>query len=133
MKIGEIASAAGVSKDTVRHYVELGLLKADKDLSNGYQVFTEKSLSRLKFIKSAKDLGLQLADIQLIFADAERLQSPCPRVRDLMLQRLEDTRNRIAELNKQCERMSRAIAKWQKMPDGTPTGNSVCQLIESVE
>ncbi len=133
MKISELAKAAAVSKDTVRHYVDIGLLHADRDPINGYQVFGAKSLNRLQFIKAAKNLGLQLPDIQLIFADAENALSPCPRVRDLMVQRLEETRRRIAELSELYERMSRAVEQWQQMPNSTPNGNSVCQLIEQMD
>lgn len=131
MKIGEIAMAAGVSKDTVRHYVELSLLSPDKNPDNGYQMFSQKSLNRLRFIKAARELGLHLADIQLIFADAEETHSPCPRVRDLLLERLRETQERIAELTRLHDRMSRAVQQWEAMPNSEPNGHSVCKLIES--
>lgn len=131
MKIKEVAQAAGVSKDAVRHYVEIGLLQPYKNPDNGYQMFNEAALNRLRFIKAARELGLHLPDIQLIFADAERAASPCPRVRDLMQERLSEARARIAELTALCDRISNAMEQWQQMPDSTPNGHSICQLIES--
>ena len=129
MKISELAKAAGTSKDTVRHYVELGLLEPGRNPENGYQVFDDVALGRLNFIKTAR--GLSLQDIRTIFTDATRRQSPCPRVRNLMEQRIAETRRHIAELTALCERMEQAIGQWRDMPDRVPDGHSVCQLIES--
>ena len=91
MKIRELAKAAGTSKYTVRHYVELGLLEPGRNPENGYQVFDDVALGRLNFIKTARGLGLSLQDIRTIFIDATRRQSPCPRVRNLMEQRTDGT------------------------------------------
>ncbi len=131
MKISELAKAAGTSKDTVRHYVELGLLQPGRNPENGYQVFDEAALNRLNFIRMARGLGLGLQDIQLVFADAIHSKSPCPRVRHLMEQRVAETRRHIAELTELCERMEKAMSEWRGMPDSVPTGSSLCRLIES--
>lgn len=131
MRIGELAKAAGTSKDTVRHYVELGLLRAHKNPENGYQIFDGIALSRLNFIKTARGLGLSLPDIESIFADAMHEQSPCPRVRQLMTKRIAATREHIAKLSALCERMEQAIGEWRHMPDSVPNGESLCKLIES--
>lgn len=131
MKIGELAEKAGVTRDTIRHYVALGLLGAERNPDNGYQVFGTASLSRLQFIKTARQLGLHLEDIRQIFADAENAHSPCPRVRELMEQRIAETRKTIAELTQLCDRMEETIGEWETMPDSMPDGHSVCRLIES--
>ena len=131
MKISELAKAAGTSKDTVRHYVDLGLLQPARNPENGYLMFDEKALQRLNFIRMARGLGLALPDIRQIFADATRRQSPCPRVRHLLEQRVAETRKRIHELTLLCERMESALHEWQDMPDSVPTGSSICKLIES--
>lgn len=131
MRIGELSRRSGVSRDTIRHYVTLGLLLPGRDAANHYQLFDDRCLSRLRFIRSAKSLGLQLADIQAIFADAEERDSPCPRVRELMENRVRETRHRIAELQALCDRMESAMESWREMPDRSPNGTSVCHLIES--
>lgn len=131
MKIGELSRCSGVSRDAIRHYIALGLLVPSRDPGNGYQLFDDRALARLQFIRSARHLGLQLADIQAIFGDAERAGSPCPRVRGLMEGRIAETRRRIAELQLLCDRMEIAMEAWRTMPDCTPTGDSVCHLIES--
>ena len=131
MKISDLAGQADVTVDTVRHYVALGLLKPRRNPGNGYQEFSPKDLARLRFIRGARELGFRLEDIQAIFADAECGQSPCPRVRDLMAERLAETRRRIDKLTLLCERMEGAMEEWRNTPDSVPDGHSVCRLIES--
>jgi len=131
MKIGELAAAAGVSRDTIRHYLSLGLLVAGKDPENGYQIFGTEALSRLRFIRTARQLGFSLGDIRDIFGDADRGDSPCPRVRHALQDRIVQTRREIAELTRLCDHMEEAMAEWEAMPDSAPDGHSVCRLIES--
>jgi len=131
MKIGQLAEKAGVTRDSIRHYVAIGLLNPDRDPENGYQVFNSRALSRLKFIKAARRLGFYLDDVRQVFADADPSNSPCPRVRELMIRRIAETREAIAELTRLCEHMESVLAEWDCMPDSSPTGNSDCRLIES--
>jgi DNA-binding transcriptional MerR regulator len=131
MKISQLASKAGVTKDTIRHYVSIGLLSPERDKRNGYQIFGTQILSRLRFIRTARQLGFHLEDIQRIFTDADHAHSPCPRVREMMQQRIIETRKTIEELTALCDRMEASMAEWESMPDSTPDGYSVCHLIES--
>lgn len=59
----EIREKTGVSRDTLRHYVEIGLLKPDKDPKNEYLIYSEKDLETLNFILQAKNLGFSLEEI----------------------------------------------------------------------
>lgn len=131
MRIGELATQAEVSRDTIRHYVELGLLAPRRDPHNGYQLFDAAALERLRFIRVARALGFQLEEVRHIFAKARHGHSPCADVRDIIRQRLADTRSKIAALEALCARMEAAVQQWDAMPDGQPTGSSICQLIES--
>ena len=131
MKISELAKHAGVTRDTIRHYVAIGLLRAERDQDNGYQIFNSQALSRLQFIKTARQLGFRLNDIQEIFSDAAHDHSPCPRVRELIAHRITETRKTIEELTQLCDRMEISMSAWKGMPDGEPDGHSICRLIES--
>lgn len=131
MKIGELATAADVTRDTIRHYVSLGLINSGRDNENGYQIFDNQALSRLRFIKTARQIGFQLGEIREIFDDANHSTSPCPRVRELMVQHIAATRKTISELTELCNRMELALDDWQHMHDGVPDGHTVCRLIES--
>lgn len=131
MRIGELASRCGVTKDTIRHYLALGLLECERDAANGYQNFSEQAAAQLRFIKTSRQLGFSLEDIKAILADASAAHSPCPRVRNLIKERLTETRKTIAELTEQCNRMEASVTAWENLPDGAPHAQSICPLIES--
>ncbi|WP_355659501.1 MerR family transcriptional regulator [Halomonas salifodinae] len=131
MKVIELARAAEVTGETVRHYTREGLLHPSRDPDNGYQRYGTRDLERLRFIQRARTLGFSIAEIRDILAHADQGDSPCPLVRDLLTSRLPEIHARIQELQALAERMEQALAAWAEMPDGTPDGHSLCRLIES--
>lgn len=131
MKVNELAKRGGVTAETVRHYAREQLLAPERHPDNGYQLFSDTDLERLRFIQRARKLGFSVAEIRDILAHSDQGDSPCPMVRDLLTSRLPQIRSRIAELEALAQRMEQALASWQHMPDGTPDGHSVCRLIES--
>ncbi|MEC9481970.1 MAG: MerR family transcriptional regulator [Halomonas sp.] len=132
MKVGELAKAAGVTPETVRHYTREGLLVAQRNPDNGYQIYDSHALNRLRFIQRARTLGFSVREIGGILEHADQGDSPCPLVRDLLANRLPTIRQRIAELEALAERMEQALDAWRDMPDGVPDGHSLCRLIESL-
>ncbi|MBR2512602.1 MAG: MerR family DNA-binding protein [Halomonas sp.] len=131
MKVGELAKRGGVTAETVRHYTREGLLAPTRHPDNGYQLYSSTDAERLQFIQRARKLGFSVAEIRDILAHADQGDSPCPLVRDLLTNRLPQIRARITELEALAQRMEQALESWQEMPDGTPDGHSLCQLIES--
>ena len=131
MKVSELARRAGVTAETVRHYTREGLLHPTRDPANGYQLFNQTDLERLRFIQRARTLGFSVSEIGDILAHADQGDSPCPLVRDLLASRLPQIRARIQELEALASRMEQALEAWAEMPDGTPDGHSLCRLIES--
>lgn len=65
MLINELARKTGVSKDTIRHYQELGLLTADKQQAGSrfYNSFAEQNIDRIETIKLGKSMGFSLREI----------------------------------------------------------------------
>ena len=63
--------------------------------------------------------------------DAKQGNSPCPKVREILQARIEESQLKIQELTELQQRMQQALQQWQSMPDGNPTGDRVCSLIES--
>lgn len=48
MYLGEFAKRCGVHKDTVRNYVERGVLRDTRNPINNYRIFTEKDVQRMQ-------------------------------------------------------------------------------------
>lgn len=133
LTVHELAKDTGVTSDTIRHYTRIGLLNPERDKNNGYKLFRGADRQRVRFIRQAKDLGFTLNEIQDILGDANRGNSPCPRVREIIQQRIHDNRKKLEQLIVLQHRMEEALARWQRMPDGVPDGESVCHLIEAFD
>lgn len=73
MRIGELARRAGASRDTIRFYERHGLLWSapSRDASNNYRLYPEETIERLRMIMEARDAGLSIADLQLLFRHME--------------------------------------------------------------
>jgi len=130
VKVKDIAQAAGVKPDTVRFYTREGLLNPTRNPDNNYQQFDADDLRRLRFARKARQLGFSLPEIRSILAQADDHHSPCPMVREVFEQRLAQVEQDIHELQQLRQRMQSALRVWRDMPDGTPDGHTVCQLIE---
>ncbi|MCG8611622.1 MAG: MerR family DNA-binding protein [Pseudomonadales bacterium] len=133
MRVNELAKTVGVTPDTVRFYTRVGLLQPAKSPANGYKLYGNTEKKRLIFIVKARHLGFSVSEIQEVFDLSGQGSSPCCRVREIVKKRLQEARERIAELEKLTGRMELAVASWEAMPDSEPTGESVCGLIEMWE
>lgn len=131
MTVSEIAAKAAVEPHVVRYYTRIGLLCPTRDSRNGYRSYSNYELVRLRFIHQAQSLGFTLRDIEQIFEESSRRESPCPGVRATIERRIEENKVRLQELMRLQQRMERALVQWASMPDGMPNGESVCHLIES--
>ena len=65
MLIGELAKNAQVTKESIRHYISLGLLKPTQANAGTrlYNEFTQADVERVKYIKLAKSLGFTLKEL----------------------------------------------------------------------
>lgn len=123
-----LADRAGVIPDAVRHYVKIGLIRPRRNSANHYRLFSDSDVERVVFIGRAKSLGHTLEEMGWIFHGSERGYAPCPKVRDIMANRIAENRQRLEELFLLQRRMEAALEQWQKMPDGVPDGKSICHL-----
>ena len=66
MLIGQIANQTGVTKDAIRHYIDVGLLKPTPKQAGtrNYQDFSDRDVERLKWIVLGKSLGFTLSEIE---------------------------------------------------------------------
>ncbi|MCM3004248.1 MerR family transcriptional regulator [Priestia koreensis] len=65
MRIGEFVSLLNTTKDTVRHYEDLGLITPTRVQNKKY--YGEKDKIDFKVIQECKHFGLTLSDIQALF------------------------------------------------------------------
>lgn len=130
MQLIDCARQAGVTTDTLRHYLRVGLIAPDGRTASGYRTFSERSVARVRFIRGALALGFTLKDAAELVEVGQRGELPCPRARSLLDQRLAEQGRQLDEALRLHRRMQRAVDDWKKRPDGVPDGHSVCGLIE---
>ena len=93
LSIGELASAAGVPRSTVRYYERAGLLRPQQRSASNYRLYSEDDLRRLRFIRAAQATGFTLADVTQLLRPA-----PCAKVQHLIEDRLAHVAARMKEL-----------------------------------
>jgi MerR family copper efflux transcriptional regulator len=64
IKIGELAERCGVSRDTVRFYERVGLLREPSRAKSRHRIYDRKAVAQLRLIRGLQRLGLTLEDIR---------------------------------------------------------------------
>ncbi|MGJ5830061.1 MerR family transcriptional regulator [Streptomyces ossamyceticus] len=64
MLIGELAKAAGTSARALPHYEQAGLISSERAL-NGYRVYDERAVVRVRNIRHLLAAGLTLDDVRV--------------------------------------------------------------------
>lgn len=63
MRIGELSSRSGLSRDALRFYEKRGLIRAHRS-PNGYRHYPEGTLFILGYVRTAQRLGFSLSEIE---------------------------------------------------------------------
>ncbi len=97
MRIGELAQATAVSRDTLRFYEERGLIAAQRS-ANGYRYYPAEMVQLVQLIKTAQRLGFSLNEIGHSVAELWKAPSPDLAIAQLLRDKLVLIENRIGEL-----------------------------------
>jgi len=127
--IGIIAKQTDVPIKTIRYYEEVGLLSKPARTASRYRLYAPETVDRLQFIKKAQNLGLQLADIKEILELADRGRCPCGHVQRLLRKRLDELRQKIADLRSLEHRVALATQRGCP-PNFRPRGKAICPTIQ---
>lgn len=108
MTIGELAKKAGVNVQTIRFYERERLLPdAHRWPDSGYRDFDDEALLRLKFIRSAKELGFTLREIKELLDLRILPGESCAEMKQLLELKLADLDRRMKEMR----RLRRVLGK----------------------
>jgi DNA-binding transcriptional MerR regulator len=112
MKIGQVATGAEVTVDTVRFYERRGLLPEPQRRPSGYREYPASTVERIRMARALQNLGFTLDEIiQMLHAhdagtatcDSEmwRLEGALERIDD-KIEELRRTRHLLADTMREC-------------------------------
>jgi MerR family transcriptional regulator, mercuric resistance operon regulatory protein len=133
MLIGELADAVGVTSQAIRFYERKGLLPDAERGANGYRVYNEATLARLRFIHVAQAAGLTLSEIRSIIDLRDDGTAPCAHVVTLIDSKLADVRTRIRQLAALQAELE-ALLERSRLLDPADCGeDDICHILSSQE
>ncbi len=98
MRIGDVATRAGVNPQTLRYYERRGILGEPKRSPAGYREYPSDTVRLIRFIKRAQELGFTLTEIEELIT----LRQPTPKrrgkVRELAAAKMKDIDEKLARL-----------------------------------
>src|SRR5438128_1281948 len=116
LRVGELASAVGLTPDTIRYYERARLLPPPERTATGYRSYGAWAVDRLMFIQGAQRLGLRLADIRELLSVRDTGSCPCEPAEALL-------RRRLAEVDAEIARRVALRAEMVAMADALPAAD----------
>lgn len=132
--IGTLATKANTTKDTVRHYDQLGLLKSRKRQAGSrlYTEFHPECIERIKLIKSAQATGFTLTEIKDSLNDYYDGQLDIDLQLNITKQKLIQMQEQQANINVMVELLSERIEVLEsiKVLEHTKKGDGYKSSVE---
>lgn len=126
LSIGAVAKDTGLKVPTIRFYEQEGLIGPPPRTESGRRLFSDKDVRRLTFIRHARTLGFELADIRSLLDLADHPERPCCDADRIATRNLETVRLRIEQLRALEKELSRMIVAC------SGGAASECRIIESL-
>ena len=112
MRAGELAAAAGVSTDTLRHYERKGVLQRPRRSPNGYREYAPEALARVRLVRRALAFGFTLDELARVLRARDCGAAPCKEVRALAAEKLSGVEARLAELAELRDELRATLDGW---------------------
>jgi Cu(I)-responsive transcriptional regulator len=111
--IGALAKASGCSVQTIRWYEQTGLLPPPPRSSGRHRLYDTAAVSRLAFIRHARELGFPLEAIRELLDLAGDPSRPCAAADEIAQRHLTAIDERIARLSALRAELARMLASCQ--------------------
>ena len=128
LTIGRVARLAGVGVETVRFYERKGLIPKPPRKHSGYRQYPEDAVTRIRFIRWAKDLGFTLKEIGVLLALRLDPRATSRDVRTRAKAKIAD----IDEKFRTLQRMKKALAGLEAACSGRASVSD-CPILEALE
>jgi MerR family transcriptional regulator, mercuric resistance operon regulatory protein len=112
LRPGQVASAAGVNRQTLRYYERRGLLRAPERTTGGHRVYPPEAVTMLRVIKAAQRLGFTLDEVADLLETGwgRHRGRPDPGLQVRVRTKLTEVESRIADLTVVADTLRAAMA-----------------------
>jgi len=122
---GELAKAAGVSRDTLRHYERKGVLNRPRRAGNGYRLYPENALGRVLLVRRALSVGFTLDELARILSEREKGGAPCRKARGLVAEKLSEIEAQLVALADLRDELRSVLADWDRRLDAAAADTQI--------
>src|SRR5260370_28311554 len=131
LRSGDLAQAAGVSTDTLRHYERLGILKKPPRTDGGYRDYPADALDRVNLIRNALASGFTLRELTTILRVRDGGGAPCQQVAELAREKVRQLKIQITQLVLLRDSLKLTVREWDSRRKQMPAGGRA-RLLESL-
>jgi DNA-binding transcriptional MerR regulator len=131
-QIGQVAQRTGLSIDAIRFYEKAGLLPRPARTQGGYRLYQDQEVADLEFIQRAQHLGFSLNEIRELFSIQRHPHEVCVHVRDLIAQKLDIVRAKVAELQRMETELAGALRKCRTALRQPSIHQDSCPVLEAI-
>lgn len=124
--IGEVARRTGLKIPTIRFYEAEGLIDPPDRSLGGRRLYSESDVRRLAFVRHARTLGFELADIRSLLELSASPDRPCAHADEIAKAHLIEVEARIEQL----EALRRELARIVRSCAGGRA--ATCRVIEAL-
>ena len=88
MTIGQLSRKCTITPRAIRHYEQLGLIRAPLRSDSNYRLFDSDTAERVRFVSNGRSLGFSIAEIADLLRVMDDPDHTCAQVADLTRQHL---------------------------------------------
>ena len=124
--IGELAKTTDVHIETIRFYQRRGLMDEPQKPAGGIRRYGVEDVARIRFIKSAQNLGFSLDEIIILLALEDG--ADCSTASKIAQKKLGEIKKKIADLRRIEKTLSELLNKCKEND-----GEVQCPIISSLQ
>jgi len=98
LTVNGVVKASGLSRETLRYYEKMGLLKPQRRASNGYRLYAADDLQRLEFIFKTKKAGFTIRKIRELLEFKRQKHATGRLGRDIAREQIKHLDEKVAAL-----------------------------------
>lgn len=99
LTVGQVAERFGITRRTLHHYDEIGLVVPTERSAAGYRLYTDEDLTRLQHVVVYRRLGFALEEVGLLLAEPDTVEQHLRRQRAAVMSRLDELRGLVTAID----------------------------------